>query len=76
MSQKTKDGNIDCKRQYSYQEEPINKNNKMKPKMKREEDAQWCDAGMYSGMTITMCINYAHVAQQYFLLRFTRYVVN
>ena len=28
----------------------------MKPKMKREEDVQWCDAGMYSGMTITMCI--------------------
>ena len=44
--------------------------------MKREEDVQWCDAGMYSGMTITMYINYAHVAQQYFLLHFTKYVVN
>ena len=44
----------------------------MKPN-EREEDVQWCDAGMYSGMTITMYsyINYAHVAQQYFLLRFT-----
>ena len=41
--------------------------------MKREEDVQWCDAGMYSGMTIiTMYINYAHVAQQYLLLRFTK----
>ena len=32
-----------------------------------------CDAGMYSGMTITMYsyINYAHVVQQYFLLCFT-----
>ena len=46
----------------------------MKPN-EREEDVQWCDAGMYSGMTIiTMYsyINYAHVAQQYFLLRFTK----
>ena len=43
-------------------------------------EAQWCDAGMYSGMysgmTITMYINYAHAVQQYFLLRFTKYVVN
>ena len=37
-------------------------------------EAQWCDTGMYSGMTIT--INYAHEAQQYFLLRFAKYVVN
>ena len=44
--------------------------------MKREEDVQWCDAGMYSGMTITMYINHAHVAQQYFLLHFTKSVVN
>ena len=27
-------------------------------------------------MTITMYINYAHVAQQYFLRHFTKYVVN
>ena len=27
-------------------------------------EAQWCDASMYSGMTITMYINYAHVVQQ------------
>ena len=41
-------------------------------------EAQWCDASMYTGMTITMYINYAHVAQQYFLLHFTptKYVVN
>ena len=31
-------------------------------------EAQWCDAGMYSGMTIIMYINYAHVAQQWVLL--------
>ena len=42
----------------------------------KKNEAHWCDAGMYSGMTITMYINYAHVAQQYFLLRFTKYVVN
>ena len=52
----------------------------MKPneekKLRWMNEAQWCDAGMYSGMTITMYINYAHVAQQYFLLRFTNYVVN
>ena len=35
-------------------------------------EGQRCDAGMYSGMYI----NYAHVAQQYFLLRFTKYMVN
>ena len=40
------------------------------------KEAQWCDAGMYSGMTITMYINYAHVVQQYFLLHFTKYMVN
>ena len=41
-------------------------------------EAQWCDAGMYSGMTITMYISYAHVVQQYILLHFTKYscVVN
>ena len=39
-------------------------------------EAQWCDASMYFGMTITMYIIYAHVVQQYFLLRFTKYVVN
>ena len=38
-------------------------------------EAQWRDAGMYSGMTITMYINYAHVAQQYFLLRSTKYIL-
>ena len=32
-------------------------------------------SGMSSGMTIAMYIrsNYAHVAQQYFLFRFTKY---
>ena len=41
----------------------------MKPNEEMNE-AQWCDASMYSGMTITMYINYAHVVQQYFLLCF------
>ena len=49
----------------------------MKPNIYEEKnEEQWCDAGMYSGMTITMHINYPHVAQQYFLLCFTKYVVN
>ena len=42
---------------------------------KRRRWNSWCDAGMYSGMTITMYFNYAHMAQQYFLLHFTKYVV-
>ena len=31
-----------------------------------------CDAGMYSGMTKTIFINYALVVKQYFLLHFTK----
>ena len=50
-------------------------NNMMKPNEEKKMDV-WCDAGMYSGMTITMYINYAHVAQQDFLLHFTKYMVN